>query len=140
MPKVNTSSPAFIQTSADAKRAMRDVEKRLKQQLDKVGVFAEAGLMEVGKRIYDRSQTLVPVDTGKLKKSGYVEKRKTDDGSKMVAVGYAKDNDPPYAVYVHELGNKHAPPTQWKFLQTAGNEVAQDVASIVAEAIKKGLK
>ena len=61
--KVNKSSPAFIQTAADAKRAMTDVEQRVNQAIAEIKDATEEALKEIGQRIFDRSQELVPVDT-----------------------------------------------------------------------------
>jgi hypothetical protein len=135
--KVNKTSPAFIQTAADAKRAMKDVETRLNETITETEDATEEALKEIGQRIFDRSQHLVPVDTGALKASGYVETETTPDGFE-VRIGYAMGDDPPYANFVHEdLTKHHDAPTQAKFLEQAGNEVARVVPAIVAKHIKK---
>ena len=62
---------------------------------------------------FDESQEIVPVKTGALKESGYLE----SVGS-QVEIGYGRGGDPEYAPIVHEdLEAHHAPPTQAKFLQ-----------------------
>jgi hypothetical protein len=74
--------------------------------------------------VFDRSQELVPVKTGILKASGYIEVRRRH-GTVVGEVGYGKGGRPPYAVFVHEnLDVHHAPPTQAKFLEQAANEHA----------------
>jgi len=62
------------------------------------------------KKIFDDSQKLVPVDTGKLKKSGKVSYNKNGAST----VEYKND----YAVFVHEdLNANHKKGTQAKFLE-----------------------
>ncbi len=97
-------------------------------------------MKEIGQRIFDRSQELVPVDTGALKNSGYVETETIPDGFE-VRIGYAKGDDPPYANFVHEdLTKHHDAPTQAKFLEQAGDKTARDILTIVTKHIKKVVK
>ncbi len=62
--KVNKSSPAFIHTAADAKRAMKDVEQRVNQAIAEIKDATEEALKEVGQRIFDRSQELARIIHG----------------------------------------------------------------------------
>jgi hypothetical protein len=69
--------------------------------------------------IYDESQRLVPVDTGRLKRSGFVETRKTASGT-QAGIGYGRYGRPAYAGFVHErVDIPHAGDTQAKFLEQA---------------------
>lgn len=80
------------------------------------GQMAEI-LLEALEPTFQWSQEIVPVHTGALKDSGYLETG-TFRGHTTVDMGYAKGGTPPYAVYVHEaLTYFHEPPTQAKFLQ-----------------------
>ncbi len=72
--------------------------------------------------IFDRSQELVPVDTGTLRDSGFIETRPTSEGV-GVFVGYGRFGKPFYAGFVHErLDVRHAKGKQAKFLEAAVNE------------------
>lgn len=72
--------------------------------------------------IFDESQRLVPVDTGDLKASGFIEVRTTGSGVTSAAIGYGRFGKPFYAGFVHErLDLRHASPTQAKFLEAAVN-------------------
>jgi hypothetical protein len=74
----------------------------------------------IAKMIYDKSQELVPVKTGRLKKSGRV--RMNNDGT------YRVEYMEPYAIFVHEmLGLRHETPTQAKFLEDAGYLVLEEL-------------
>ncbi len=72
--------------------------------------------------IFDESQRLVPVDTGDLKLSGFIEVRTTKSGITSAGIGYGRYGKPFYTVFVHErVDLRHAPPTQAKFLEAAVN-------------------
>ncbi len=69
--------------------------------------------------IFDESQRLVPVRTGALKSSGFVDARQTARGAR-VTLGYGRGGFPSYAALVHEgLQFFHKAPTQAKFLSQA---------------------
>jgi len=71
--------------------------------------------------IFDESQRLVPVDRGRLKASGFIEKRQGVREA-SAAIGYDRHGKLGYGAFVHErLDLRHAPPTQAKFLETAVN-------------------
>lgn len=71
----------------------------------------------------DISNTYCPVETGELRGSGYVEARKRGRSGPTAEIGYGKNGQAPYAVFVHENPVfYHEPPTQAKFLQRAMDE------------------
>lgn len=83
--------------------------------------------------ILDRSQELVPVKTGELKNSGYLEVRRMGDNT-LAEIGYGKGGYPYYAPYVHEdLTAHHEPPTSAKFLEIAANEQMDQIVPRVVE-------
>lgn len=93
--------------------------------------------------IFDESQRLVPVDTGDLKRSGFIEVRTTVSGNTSAAIGYGRYGRPNYAGFVHErMDLRHAPPTQAKFLEAAVNKHIGDFGRRVALFYQKqtGLK
>ncbi len=73
--------------------------------------------------IFDTSQELVPVDTGRLKRSGYLEVRTEKRGGRVRAeIGYGLHGKPHYAGIVHErLDLRHATGKQAKYLEHAIN-------------------
>lgn len=83
------------------------------------------------------SQKVVPVDTGALRSSGTVSASRS--GTKVVATITYGGAASGYAIYVHEIppnsggrwdtGNKHAPPTRWKFLERPVKEYSKDMES-----------
>ncbi len=65
--------------------------------------------------IKEASQEIVPVDTGRLHDSAFVDVRR-ERGKVQGIVGF----DTEYALYVHENPDAfHKPPTRWKFLEEA---------------------
>jgi len=113
-----------VEDSASMAAATRQTRAQLKAITDSLNAImkgiedATPGALYFALRpIYDLSQTLVPVDKGALKTSGYLESRNSR-GRPQAELGYARGGSPSYAVYVHEnLEAKHKSPTQAKFLQ-----------------------
>lgn len=86
------------------------------------------GVRKAAAFILDKSQDLVPVDTGELKESGHVEAR-----GQEASVVYEAE----HAVIVHEdLEARHEPPTQAKFLEQPLREYRQEVKDIIREEVK----
>jgi len=100
--------PLTLQFSIDSSRWA----KWIKLFPDAVG----HALYEEGQDILAASQKLVPVRTGALRNSGQVVMEQQGD-TYQVVIGYGGPAIG-YAVKVHEDPNaRHAPPTQWKFLE-----------------------
>jgi hypothetical protein len=134
--------------------------KSLHDAFSRVKIAAKTGNTEfantVSSRIYHRSQFLVPKDTLALAKSGREEKVKRRDGI-QITIKYGglgttlNESGHDYAIYVHEIppdtggrwghGNKHKPPTCYKYLEIpAVNEFSRADGSmkrIVGYKIKK---
>ena len=87
--------------------------------------------------VFDLSQELVPIDTGDLKASGFIETRETSSGA-QVFVGYGRHGRPFYAGFVHErLDVRHAAGKQAKFLQAAVDQRIDDFSRRVALYMKR---
>ena len=85
------------------------------------------------------SQKYVPKDTGRLRDSGFIEK---DERSKFprVVIGYGKNGDPNYAIFVHEMVHiSHAPPTRSKYLLSALEEDAASIQRRIVRGYKQML-
>lgn len=101
---------------------MEQIERNLTEVIKQITEETPEILLEALEPTFRKSQLYVPVKTGELKQSGYLEVRKTASGA-TVEIGYGKGGRPNYAVYVHELtGYYHKPPTRAKFLQAAIEE------------------
>lgn len=106
-----------IQFKAD----IRGTENLLKALL----VSGDEVVREVGRflyyeatQVFDRSQDIVPIDTGALRSSGMVNQPEVEGAEVSVTVQYG-GAAAPYAVIQHEnLEYNHAPPTQAKYLET----------------------
>jgi len=86
--------------------------------------------------VFNRSQYLVPVDTGALRSSGRVEAPVLEGFAVVVSIKYG-GAAAPYALWVHEVpppedanpGERtayHLPPTQWKYLEQPLLETLDD--------------
>lgn len=134
-----TSSQATAKTGVQIKRQFAEINKRLDLlsraiERSTIGVTKEAL-----KVIFDESQILVPINTGVLKASGYIDVRRTRSGV-IGEVGYAPRNNPPYALFVHEnLEMQHKPPTQAKYLQAAVEKNASKVTAMILNHLRMGI-
>ncbi len=88
---------------------------------------------------FDESQRLVPVDTGDLKASGYVEVRTEGRSGRVRAeIGYGLYGRPHYAGFVHEMVQiPHAGVTQAKYLEAALNKHMGDFTRRVGRHMQK---
>lgn len=92
-------------------------------------------LYEDGEELRTESQTLVPVDTGVLKNSAFVNTPQTDSQGTYVTVGYggaAKD----YAVVQHEDLTLFHDDGQAKYLEQPFLERAKGLAERLAAKVK----
>ncbi len=123
----------------DVRRQMAAIQKNFQRLIDSVDGVTEEAVREGLQPIYDESQIFVPVDTGTLKASGFIETRRTSKGVSGV-VGYAAGSNPPYAAIVHErLDTSHATPTQAKFLELAVMRNFDEFRSRIVTAMKRGM-
>lgn len=98
---------------------MEAIRKNMEQVVAHVnGVTGEAIVFGL-QPVFDESQKLVPVDTGKLQRSGFIETRRTASGI-IAAIGYGRFGIPFYTAFVHEnLTVRHAKGKSAKFLEIA---------------------
>lgn len=90
---------------------------------------SEKGVMREARRIFKRSQELVPVVSGDLKRSGGIEGPYTFKEGVHVLIDYGMG----YALYVHE-GTQHFEGR--KFLERALNEAEAGMAGRLAQDLK----
>lgn len=93
--------------------------------LDQFVDASEEIMLEAMRPTFEKSQTYCPVESGRLKKTGYLEVVPFR-GKPRVEIGYGKGQNPRnrigrnYTAYVHEMIDlKHQPPTRAKWLQAA---------------------
>lgn len=113
---VGPSEANYIQS---IRNQMKVLQANLLKVIDAIETVTPQALKYGLQPIFDESQRLVPVDTGKLKRSGFLEVRRTARGG-QAAMGYGRYGRPTYAAFVHErLDIRHAGATQAKFLEQA---------------------
>lgn len=106
---------------------IKGLEKDLLSILDAFEVETPEIVRDALQPVFAESQRIVPTRSGRLKRSGYLEI--TNRGKRPhVEIGYGRGGNPRYAVLVHELPQKHAPPTQSKFLE---RPILQDMQGII---------
>ncbi len=115
-------SPSEAGYTRAVRSSMRQVVNNFKKIVAGIQNASPAALAHAVEPIFQESQTLVPVDTGALRNSGFVETGFDSSGVAFAVVGYAKAGRPPYAALVHERVDVfHNSPTQAKFLEEAMN-------------------
>lgn len=108
---------------------------RVLAALDNAEQALGRALYEEANRIFNVSQTLVPVDTGTLRSSGHVTPPNQGPRGVEVTIGYG-GAAAPYAVYVHErLDLNHPNGGQAKFLEQPVNEAADGIAGRLADTL-----
>jgi hypothetical protein len=94
-------------------------------------------LYDALKPTFDKSQKYVPVATGDLKASGYLQVQRQGALRAYVAeIGYGRGGFPSYAIYVHETPIFHKAPTRWKFLQAALEEDSNEIRRRITDGFK----
>lgn len=113
---VSSTEAGYIQS---IRRQMATIEENLRNVVKALEDVTPGALKYGLQPIFEESQRLVPVDTGRLKRSGFLEVDKVKSGARA-SMGYARGGRPGYAVYVHEIPTYyHRTPTQYKFLEEA---------------------
>lgn len=97
------------------------VEKNLKKVQKTHPDALAAALYQEGFSIMAESQKKVPVDTGRLRSTGYVAPPQEGEDSPTVEIGYGTD----YGIYVHERTEVRHTTGEAKFLEKAVNEAMQ---------------
>ncbi len=136
---VGPSEAGYIRS---IREQMKAIIENVQKVIDRIENVTPEALVFGVQPIFDKSQELVPVDTGRLKASGFVVTRDTAAGV-GVFVGYGRFGKPHYAGFVHErLDIRHAAGKQAKFLEAAVNEHIGDFERRVALFISRetGLK
>lgn len=118
---------------------LRNLERKFTYELKKIDSGTSDGLTNAAVHLYNLSQPMVPVDTGRLKASGTV----TVTGEFSRTVGYYAE-DPEsgydYAPIQHEMTSfRHTIGTA-KFLETPFRLNMSKLIDIVGESVSKEIK
>lgn len=130
----DTSSAAALGRGLNA--AFKELGENFRWYVNQLEGFLPEDMLAALEPTFDKSQELVPVDTGDLKDSGYLEVE-AFRGNVRVEMGYGRNNFPDYAIFVHEnLEARHAAPTQAKFLEQPVNEDYYAIIQRLTDRIK----
>ncbi len=104
--------------------------------VDQLEGFLPEDLKSALEPTFELSQEYVPVQTGDLKESGYLEVESFRNGAR-VEMGYGRNGIPDYAIHVHEdTFAQHAEPTRAKFLQAAVDEDYNNILQRVTDSLR----
>jgi len=110
---------------------------RLVQELGKENKKAlRKGMEKAGRFLLARSKELVPVATGKLKRSGQSKVLNDSSGMPRYIVSYAT----PYALYVHEDLDAFHEVGQAKFLEKPAREYRLTLIHMIKEEVRKSTR
>ncbi len=130
----NSSQRGFTQS---IRQSMQEIIKEYKRWILHMEIQTPEVLLDALRPTFEKSQILVPVKSGDLKGSGYLEKS-TFRGNPQVEIGYGRGGVPHYAVFVHERTDLHHDgPTQAKFLQQPLEEDFQDIQTRIVQGLKR---
>lgn len=117
-----TLKPSVASYTRSVREQMKQIEKNYSAVINQLRGVTPSVLEEALRPTFDKSQEYVPVDTGDLKASGYLEVKREGKDTRA-EMGYGKGGDPNYAAFVHERTDiNHQSPTRAKFLQSAIEE------------------
>lgn len=131
---MRSNEPGFVESVKSQVRNVIDNYRALIKHLQVESPEILKGALEP---TFELSQELVPVKTGNLKASGYLETSIQGDQA-FCEIGYARGGFPHYAIDVHENPEQfHEPPTQYKFLQQPLEDDFPNIASRVIAGYKE---
>lgn len=135
---VSPSEAGYIRSMRDQ---ASDMDQVIKNVIKKFRTVSADAMMFAAQPIMDRSQELVPVDTGRLINSAFLFKGPESKlGNIKVFMGYARFGQPHYAAFVHErVDIKHAKGKSAKFLEKAVNEKLPVFTSRLIAFYRKGM-
>lgn len=110
-------------------KGFRQVDKALEQMIRQVPQGVGVGLYLEAEQIMSTSKREVPVDTGRLRSTGYVQLPQMKGTQIGVTLGYGTN----YAVYVHEILSARHVVGKAKYLQDPLERAAQGLGNRVAK-------
>lgn len=114
----------------------KQIERRFSMFVEHVNEQTPGIIRQAVQATFWKSQKYCPKDTWRLVNSGYMEDKKVGKNGYFIEMGYARDGDPEYAVWVHERPAWHMAPTRWKFLQAAIEEDANEIRRRLVSGFK----
>lgn len=116
------------------------LNRRIKNLEDhpKIQAAFERGTYKAAKFLLEKSLEIVPVDTGRLYRSGTVNKNRTGQGRRTVATVKYKA---PYAIYVHEdLTARHKPGKTAKYLERPARIYRSEMRAIIEKEVNAAIR
>lgn len=107
-------------------KGLEATQRRLKKLSRTTDAAVENGLVKVAGAILNEAQEIVPVVTGRLRSSAFIEKTKRKDRNE-IRFGYRA----PYALIVHERRTGRG----FKWLERAARDALQRVKQSVAREV-----
>lgn len=111
------------------------LQNKISQMINETPELVKQALWDESNIIFNKSQELCPIDTGRLRNSGRVTVQDEDYGM-SASITYSTD----YAIYVHEdLTKAHKFPTQAKFLEEPARERSPELMNNISKRVERML-
>jgi len=131
------------------KRSLRTLEKQLLKAREAAIAGGSEGLLDFAEEVMTESLEQVPVETGTLKNSAFVdEPTENEEGVVQIRVGYGRGEANPltgkhpadYMVPVHERLDVHHPVGNAKFLEGPLMSSLQDFSARLVISVKDKMR
>jgi len=121
---------------------MRNLEDKIMDIINQVDDAGPAIIYNALIPTFELSQELVPVQTGLLQSSGFLEViGQWRRSMTQVVIGYGRHNYPHYAVYVHEMVHiPHSGGRQAKYLSAAIEQTMGDIEKGIVQGARRVLR
>lgn len=138
--RVGASRQSRLTTSASSREATQSVRNSMRLIIEDysrlISYFEEASPSVIYDALlptFEKSQEYCPIESGELRKSGYLE-----IVGNRVEIGYGRGGNPDYAATVHEnLEWRHKAPTRAKWLQVALAEDEQEIQGRIVSSYRR---
>lgn len=137
--QTHRQTPSQVGYVGVVNKQMKTIRDNLSKVIKAINTSSPQALEYALTPMFNTSQRLVPKKTLELKRSGFLEARRTAYGA-TVAIGYGRGGKPIYAPIVHERTElHHANGTQAKYLQEAVQRHIRNVPRRYAEFVRDQL-
>lgn len=113
------------------------IQQTIQKAVRQSDLAAEAfvqGMVYEAEKVMTESQRQVPVDTGRLKNSKFVDHRNDRDGV-VSTIGYRTE----YAIHVHERDRNYRGSGKWQYLRDPLSAAMPGMKDRVAEYVRKAI-
>lgn len=137
--RMSATKPGENTYTRSMKASFKNILKNFQKVIDWTDQNSADILIDALAPTFEKAKDYTPVDTGRLKASGYLEKDTTTKIPRVV-IGFGYRGNPDYASFVHErVDIPHKAPTRAKFLSSALEEDQVEIQKRIVLGYAKGM-